>query len=163
MATAPLSVLFGAGVGQSISDHFDRVHHLTVIASEPANTSLWSVLEKRSATNLLNPEIAGSVCNYSGGVLRDLISLARDGAEEAYVSDRDYISVGDIEKVAQQLGNGYLRGLGPEAIKTLLQLYRSGSFDINQPANVELLLTRRVLEYSSIDFRVHPALFSVMP
>ena len=111
MATAPLSVLFGAGVGQSISDHFDRVHHLTVIASEPANTSLWSVLEKRSATNLLNPEIAGSVCNYSGGVLRDLISLARDGAEEAYVSDRDYISVGDIEKVAQQLGNGYLRGL----------------------------------------------------
>ncbi|MGO8734847.1 MAG: hypothetical protein ACLQVM_18880 [Terriglobia bacterium] len=163
IATAPLSVLFGVGVGQSISDHFDRVHHLTVIASEPANTSLWSVLDKRSANSLLNHGIAGSICNYSGGVLRDLISLARDAAEEAYVSDRDYISVGDIEKVAHQLGNGYLRGLGPEAIKTLIQLDRSGSFDLNQPANIELLATRRVLEYSSTDFRVHPSLLSVIP
>jgi hypothetical protein len=154
IATAPLSVLFGVGVG---------VHHLTVIASEPGNTSLWSVLERRSATNLLNPGITGSICEYSGGVLRDLISLARDAAEEAYVSDRDNISVEDIEKVAHQLGNGYLRGLGPETIKTLLQLHRSGSFDLSQPANIELLATRRVLEYSSTDFRVHPALLSVMP
>jgi hypothetical protein len=145
IATAPLSVLFGVGVGLSISDHFDRVHHLTVIASEPGNTSLWSVLERRSATNLLNPGITGSICEYSGGVLRD------------------NISVEDIEKVAHQLGNGYLRGLGPETIKTLLQLHRSGSFDLSQPANIELLATRRVLEYSSTDFRVHPALLSVMP
>jgi hypothetical protein len=163
IATAPLSVLFGVGVGQTISDHFDRVHHLTVIASEPANVLLRSVLEKRSASSLLHPEIAGSICDYSGGVLRDLISLARDAAEEAYVSDRDHISVADIEKVAHQLGNGYLRGLGPEAINTLLQLDRLGSFDVSQPANVELLATRRVVEYSSIDFRVHPALLSVIP
>ncbi len=162
ITTAPLSVLFGAGVGQSISDHFDRVHHLTVIAFEPGNTSLWSVLHKRDGAKLLNRFLADSICDYSGGVLRDLISLARDAAEEAYVSDRDSITGADIEKVAHQLGTGYLRGLGPEAISAVLQLKSSNSFDLSQPANIELLLTRRVLEYSSTDFRVHPALLSVI-
>ena len=163
IATAPLSVLFGVGIGQSISDHFDRVHHLTVIPTDSADTSLWSVLEKRGVTNLLNPGLAYFICNYSGGVLRDLISLARDAAEEAYVSDRDFITVPDIEKVGHQLGTGYLRGLGPEAINALLHLESSKSFDLSQPSNVELLVTRRVLEYSSTDFRVHPALLSVIP
>ena len=163
IATAPLSVLFGVGVGQSISDHFDRAHHLTVIPVDSAYTSLWSVLEKRRVTNLLDPGIAYFIYNYSGGVLRDLISLARDAAEEAYVSDRDSITVPDIEKVGHQLGTGYLRGLGPEAINTLLHLESSKSFDLSQPSNVELLVTRRVLEYSSTDFRVHPALQSVIP
>jgi hypothetical protein len=163
LATAPLSVLFGAGVGQSISDHFDRVHHLSVIASGPENTSLQSVLEKRRASELLNLQEADSICYYSGGVLRDLISLSRDAAEEAYVSDRDSITADDVKKVVHQLGTGYLRGLGPRAIQTLLQLQNSKSFDVSLPANVELLLTRRVLECSSTDFRVHPALLSVIP
>jgi hypothetical protein len=163
IATAPLSVLFGVGVGQSISDHFDRVHHLAVIATDPENALLRSVLEKRRSTELLSGLLTDSICHYSGGVLRDLISLARDAAEEAYVSDRDSITVADVEKVTHQLGTGYLRGLGPEAVNTLFQLESTKSFDVSQPANVELLATRRVLEYSSTDFRVHPALLSVIP
>jgi len=163
LATAPLSVLFGAGVGQSISDHFDRVHHLSVIASDPENASLRSVLDKRRGSELLTMQEADAICHFSGGVLRDLISLARDAAEEAYVSDHDSITAADVEKVVHQLGTGYLRGLGPEATKTLLKLQSSKSFKVDVPANVELLLTRRVLEYSSTDFRVHPALLSVIP
>jgi hypothetical protein len=163
IATAPLSALFGGEVGQSISDRFDRVHHLSVIAADPDNGSLRSVLQKRRGSELLGVEEADTICHYSGGVLRDLISLARDAGEEAYVSDRDLITALDVEKVVHQLGTGYLRGLGPEAIKTLLNLERSKSFQVDQAANVELLLTRRVLEYSSTDFRVHPALLSVIP
>jgi hypothetical protein len=163
LATAPLSVLFGARVGQSISDHFDRVHHLSVIASDPENASLRSVLERRRGPELLNPEEADSICHYSGGVLRDLIALARDAGEEAYVSGRENITPSDIKKVVYQLGTGYLRGLGPEAINALLDLASSRAFKVNLPSNVELLATRRVLEYSSTDFRVHPALLSVIP
>jgi len=163
IATAPLSVLFGVGVGQSISDHFDKIHHLTVIPSESAGASLSSVLERRRGTGLLPGLLPYTIVEFSGGVLRDLISLARDAAEEAYVSDRDSITLADIEKVANQLGNSYLRGLGPEAIETLLKLAGTKSIDLSKPENVELLLTRRVLEYSSTDFRVHPALLSVIP
>ena len=163
LATAPLSVLFGGGVGQSISDRFDRVQHLSVIAADPGNTSLRSVLDKRHGSELLAVEEADAICQFSGGVLRDLISLARDAAEEAYVSDHDSITAADVEKVVHQLGTGDLRGLGPDAISTLLKLEGSKSFNVNEPANVELLLTRRVLEYSSTDFRVHPGLLSVIP
>jgi len=164
LATAPLSVLFGAGsVSRSVSDQFDRVHHLPALAAEPGSGLLRSVLEKRQGGQLLGEADADSICWYSGGVLRDLISLARDAAEEAYVSDRDSVTPADVEKVVRQLGTGYVRGLGPEAIKTLFDLEKSKSFRVDEPANVELLVTRRVLEYSSTDFRVHPALLSVIP
>jgi hypothetical protein len=161
--TAPLSVLFSAGVGQSVSDHFDKVHHMPVIAVDPKRGLLRSVLEKRHGYELLSDVDADSICRYSGGVLRDLISLARDSAVEAYIAGHDSITSQDIENVIRQLGTGYLRGLGPEEIKILLHLERSKSFDVSQTVNVELLVTRRVLEYSSTDFRVHPALLSVMP
>ena len=163
VSTAPIPVLFGVGVGQSVSDQFDRVHHLPVVATVPEHGPLRSVLERRHGYELLSQQEADSICRYSGGVLRDLISLARDAAEEAYVSDHESVNSEDVEKVVRQLGTGYLRGLGPEAIKTLLNLEKSKSFRIDQPANVELLVTRRVLEYSSTDFRVHPALLSVIP
>jgi hypothetical protein len=163
LATAPISVLFGGGVGKSVSDHFDRVHHLSVLATDPEHGFLQSVLKKRGGYDLLTEGDADSICRYSGGVLRDLISLARDAAEEAYVSEHDSVTPQDILKVVNQLGTSYLRGLGPDAIKTLLNLERSKSFQINQPTNVELLVTRRVLEYSSTDFRVHPALLAVIP
>jgi hypothetical protein len=163
VSTAPLSVLFGVGVGQSVSDHFDRVHHMPVVAVDPDRGLLQSVLEKRRGYELFIDVDADSICYYSGGVLRDLISLARDAAVEAYIAGHDCITSQDIENVALQLGTGYLRGLGPEEIKILHHLEKSKSFDLSRAANVQLLVTRRVLEYSSTDFRVHPALLSVMP
>jgi len=162
LATAPLSVLFGVGVHQSVTDHFDRVHHLSVLTTDPADGFLQSVLRKRGGAHLLSQEDTDQICHYSGGVLRDLISLARDAAEEAYISEHDTVTPGDVEKVVHQLGTSYLRGLGPEAIKILLSLEKSKSFQIERAENVELLVTRRVLEYSSTDFRVHPALLSVI-
>jgi hypothetical protein len=161
--TAPLSVLFGVGVGQSVSDHFDRVHHMPVVAVDPKRGFLRSVLEKRRGYELLGDVDGDSICRYSGGVLRDLISLARDAAVEAYISGHDSVTSEDVENVVRQLGTGYLRGLGPYEIGILLHLEKSKSFDVSQAADVELLVTRRVLEYSSTDFRVHPALLSVMP
>jgi hypothetical protein len=162
LATAPISVLYGVGVGHSVSDHFDRVHHMPVVAMSPEDGFLQSVLRKRGGYDLLADGTAESICQFSGGVLRDLISLARDAAEEAYISGHDSITSGDVEKVVRQLGTAYLRGLGPESIKILIKLEKSKSFQIDQAANVELLVTRRVLEYSSTDFRVHPALLSVL-
>ncbi len=163
LATAPISILYGVGVGQSVSDHFDRVHHLPVIAADPERGFLQPVLQRRGGYQLLSHEDANSICRYSGGVLRDLISLARDAAEEAYISDRDSVTSEDVEKVVHQLGTAYLRGLGPASIKALLNLEKSGSFQVDQLLSVPLLVTRRVLEYSSTDFRVHPALLAVIP
>jgi hypothetical protein len=160
LATAPISILYG--VGRPIAEQFDRVQHIPVIAANPEERFLQSVLEKRGGYELVSQAEGDSICDYSGGVLRDLISLARDAAEEAYVSGHEAVTTQDVEKVVQQLGTSYRRGLGPAAIKTLTKLEKSKSFDVDLPENVELLVTRRVLEYSSTDFRVHPALKSVI-
>ena len=84
LAAAPLSVLYGDG--RSISEHFDRVHRIAALKSEPGNNSdLKSVLNHRGGTDLLGPNEAELICCSSGGVLRDLITLARDAGEAAYI------------------------------------------------------------------------------
>lgn len=157
LAAAPLSVLYGTG--RQVSEHFDRVHHVHTLATEPENVGiLRAVLEQRGATELLGPGQVERVCAVSGGVLRDLITLARDAGEEAYVSGSSDVRMEDVEKAVDQLGAGYRRGLGPAQMKALSALKKTKAFDPNSSINMELLVTRRVLEYSATDFRVHPAL-----
>lgn len=157
LVTAPISVLYG--VGRSITDYFDKVHHLAVIATEPKYlTSLHSLLQKRGSTALLDSDLAGRICYASGGVLRDLVTLARDSGEDAYISGFEMVQNENVEKAIFQLGTAYLRGLGPEQVKVLNQLSKKGTFNPTSAVSVELLVTRRVLEYSATDFRVHPSL-----
>jgi hypothetical protein len=161
LAAAPLSILFGTG--RQVSENFDRVHHVQTLATEPEKVGiLRTVLEQRGATELLGPEQVERVCAASGGVLRDLIALARDAGEEAYVSGSSNVRMENVEKAVHQLGAGYHRGLGPSQLKALSALNKTGSFDPNSSINTELLVTRRVLEYSSTDFRVHPALLPLI-
>jgi len=157
LVTAPISVLYG--VGRSITDYFDKVHHLAVMATEPKYlTYLHSLLQKRGSGALLDSDLASRICYASGGVLRDLITLARDSGEDAYISGFEMIQNENVEKAILQLGTAYRRGLGPEQIKMLNELAKKKSFNPTIPVGVELLVTRRVLEYSATDFRVHPAL-----
>lgn len=157
LVTGPISVLFG--VGRSITDYFDKVHHLPVITPEPEHLGfLHSLLQKRGSSTLLDSDLASHICYASGGVLRDLITLARDAAEEAYVSGHEMIQNENVEKAIQQLGTAYRRGLGPDRIGALNELATKRNFNPTTPVGVELLLTRRVLEYSATDFRIHPAL-----
>ncbi len=156
LATAPVSVY---SVWQNVAERFDRVQPLPAIAADPAHDGfLQSVLAKRGAFKLMDSREAEMICRKSGGVLRDLISLARDAAEESYIAGSDHIAVEHVENVASQLGLAYLRGLGPDQIKALRNLEKTKSFDLQSSINMELLVTRRVLEYSPTDFRVHPAL-----
>ena len=162
LAAAPLSVLYG--VGRSVSEHFDRVHHVPTLRSDAEdNRYLISVLRHRGATDLLGPDELELVCAGSGGVLRDLIALARDVGEAAYIEGSERILPEQVEAAIRQLGEAYLRGLGPVHIKALRGLIKDRSFDLTSDVNIELMVTRRVLEYSATDFRVHPALKPLLP
>jgi hypothetical protein len=160
LSTAPISILYG--VGNSVPEYFDRVQHVPALIAGPKDDLLRSVIQKRGGLNLMGVEEADSLCKFSGGVLRDLISLARDAAEEAYISGHQSITAEDTAKVVQQLGASYMRGLSPESIKALLAMEKSKEFDVSKPANIEFLVTRRVLEYSTNNFRPHPALLSAI-
>jgi hypothetical protein len=162
MAAAPQSVLYGQG--RAVSAHFDRVHQIRALRPGPEDGGyLRSVLAHRGATDLLGQEVAKLICDSSGGVLRDLITLARDAGEAAYIEGAEEIQLLHASAAIKQLGESYLRGLGPEQIGILWRLKKERSFDVAASANIELLVTGRVLEYSATDFRVHPALEPLLP
>jgi len=156
LATAPLSVLYE---DREIAERFDRIHHSAAISTEGMEQlQLRSVLLKRGGDLLLDKKQMLRLCVGSGGVLRDLITLARDVAEVAYIDGENRVRDSHVESAILQLGTSYLRGLSPRQRSRLIAINKSKEFDLTQHVNVELLATRRVLEYSATDFRVHPAL-----
>jgi hypothetical protein len=110
-------------------------------------------------------EIA-AIAKYSGGVLRDLLTLARSSAEYAYRDDEDRIGRPHVNAAIKQLGNRYLVGLGYAQKRLLRGLTNDGKFPIENSSARELLVNRQVLEYfkGGVDyFAVHPALAKVLP
>ncbi len=160
IATAPLSVLYE---GREIAEHFDRVHHLAALSTEgPGQSKLESVLLKRGGDLLLSRQQMTQLSLGSGGVLRDLIALARDSAEEAYVAGTDGVSDVQIDSAINQLGTSYLRGLSTAQRNKLKMIHKTKECDFSQHVNIELLATRRILEYSATSCGVHPALVRVL-
>ncbi len=157
LAAAPISVLYGSG--RPVAEHFDRVHHIATVSVQPGQTaSLKAVLKQRGAGDLTTAANIEKICRISGGVLRDLITVARDAGEAAYLDGSDEVKSVHVKAAGNQLGESYLRGLSPEQIKILRKLTRGGGFNVASDLGIELLVTRRVLEYSATNFQVHPAL-----
>ncbi len=158
LGTAPLTVLYE---GKEIAEQFDRVHHLAALSTDDPG-QLESVLLRRGGDLLLSRKQMAQLCAASGGVLRDLITLARDSAEEAYIAGDARVGDSSIDSAITQLGTSLLRGLNAQQRNRLKHISQFRSLDFKQQRDMELLATRRVLEYSATDFRVHPALMSVL-
>jgi hypothetical protein len=156
LAAGPVSVLYGAG--RSISAHFDRVHHITALGAGPLDKSNLLAILMHRGWDLLETDEAEFICGSSGGVLRDLITLARDAGEAAYIAGSDRILREHASFAVKQMGEFYRRGLGPDQLKILRGLDKRPWFDVASSSGIELLVTGRVVEYSAADFRVHPAL-----
>jgi hypothetical protein len=161
LAAGPLSVMYGQG--RQVKDYFDEVHHLPPAIADPKKSPfLLEILRLRGAAELMNDELMERICLASGGVLRDLVSLARNAGENAYLDDADVVQDKHVERSIEQLGNSYLLGLGTAQIGLLKKLRSEGSFSPSDAASMELLITRRVLEQSEPRYEVHPALAFVL-
>lgn len=157
VSSAPISVLYGSN--RQIAEEFDRVHHIPAVQYDPKRPDkLHSVLTQRGTGKLAHEAEIERIAHLSGGVLRDLITLARDAGEAAYLDLSEGVEARHVESAAKQLGGSYRRGLNASQIHTLRQLHSNRVFMASLQANIELLATRRVLEYSATDFQVHPVL-----
>ena len=148
-----------------LGDYFDVVKHIP--AAAPAESAfLFEILERRGALELMDRKDIASVVKYSGGVLRDLLTLARSAAEYAYHDDQDRIGRQHVRAAIKQLGNRYLAGLGRTDRLRLRQLANNEGFRVGDPASRELLVNRQVLEHFNNGrefFVIHPALAKVLP
>lgn len=150
-----------------LQDYFDVVKHIPAAAAGPRNSAfLRQILQRRGAVDLMDRTEIAAIAKYSGGVLRDLLTLARSSAEYAYRDAEDRIGRGHVNAAIQQLGNRYLVGLGNTHRKLLRRLIGDGEFPIENSTARELLVNRQVLEYfkGGVDyFAVHPALAKILP
>lgn len=161
LTAGPLSVMYGQG--RQIKDYFDEVHYLPPAVADPKKSPfLLEILYRRGADELMHPDDMQKLCLASGGVLRDLISLARSAGENAYLEDSDTVAARHVDAAIEQLGGSYLLGLGTRQKKTLRRLLDGGGFAPSDSESMELLISRRVLEQSESRYEVHPSLATVL-
>lgn len=159
----PLSVMYGQE--RQITDYFDQFHHLPTAPTDPKVSSfLFDILQKRQIGDFIkDSNQVLRLCRASGGVLRDLISLARSAGENAYLDNSDYVQPSHVDKAIAQLGNNYLLGLSTEQMDVLRGLRQGEGISPSNPGTMELLITRRILERPGSTYEVHPALTPLVP
>jgi hypothetical protein len=154
-------VRFIVGRDRSLTDLFDRVHYQ--LASDPQTASgrefLCEVLRRRAQpSGLLPEECLPALAEASGGVLRDLIALAKRSAEEAYAAGHPTITLQDVASASEAFGRSLALGLDDDQIKILKAVAESGAFVVRGERELSLLETRRVLLYPGNRWVVHPTL-----
>lgn len=164
VVAAPLLLWFDKS--RYLQDYFDDVKHIPAAIFDPEKSDfLNQVLLRRGAAELMEQHEISEVARFSGGVLRDLITLARTSAAAAYREDQDRIGPAHVRSAIRQLGRRYLVGLGTTQRKWIRRLIDNKEFSTENPIARELLINRQVLEYFSDQrefFAVHPALAEVL-
>ena len=153
----PIKVHFG--MWRHIANLFDRFHSIPYRdPGDPAGRQfLHDVLRRRESGGVLPDEMAARIVDLSGGPLRDMIGLARDAAEEAYLSGSETIRPEDIEAAADALGRRQMVGLTELDLADLERLRIEATFVPRHDTQFALLTSGRVLLHAT-RFAVHPAL-----
>jgi hypothetical protein len=165
IVVTPLRVMFGRH--RLVLDRFDEFHHqapVDVQTNEAGRSFLTRVLTARAPHGAVGDEACRRIVELSGGVLRDLVSLARQAGEEAYMSGADSIDIAHVEAAADAFGRRHLLGLKAEDIAALQRVRSKSRFVQTSDDDLALLVTRRVLEYRNGDqrFAVHPTLVPLL-
>jgi hypothetical protein len=156
----PLKLLYGTW--RPIAAPFDKLYQVSWIdPAEPAGRDfLTRVLRVRSPENILSDEGAARLVEVSGGVLRDLVGLARDAGEEAYLAGVETIGAAHADAAADAFGRTLMLGLAADDLATLQRLRVQGSFVPVSDRDLALLMTGRVLEFRNgrTRYAVHPTI-----
>jgi hypothetical protein len=156
----PLKLLYGTW--RPIAAPFDKLYQVSwVDPAEPAGRAfLTRVLRTRSPENVLSDEGATRLVEISGGVLRDLIGLARDAGEEAYLAGDETIGPTHADAAADAFGRTLMLGTVADDLATLQRVRAQGSFVPVSDRDLALLMTGRVLEFRNgrTRYAVHPTI-----
>lgn len=164
----PPALLYGTN--RPIVDHFDQMHLLPT--PDPADDGerefLQRVLAARTPEGLLSTEGALHLVRLSGGVLRDLIGIARNAGEEAYLSGDEHITKAHADAAGEEFGRTLLLGLDAGELAKLQTVRTQGTFIPTTDKDLALILTGRILEYRSQQrgvpsrYAVHPTICDLL-
>lgn len=157
----PLRTLYG--LDRVLTQRFDSIHYqpwIDVTANPAGRDFLVGVLTKRAGEALHSPGV-NALVTASGGVLRDLLSLAQAALVEAYMDGGDSVGSHEVDDAVDAFGRKHMQGLRPGEIEVLQRVRKHGTFVQTSEDDLALLMTRRVLEYRSRNlprYAVHPTI-----
>jgi hypothetical protein len=155
------------GFGRLEVDRFDKLHvqgPIDVAQDDAGREFMFQVLRARVDEAMLGDHEALAIVAASGGVLRDLISLAKAAGEEAYLHGSDAIAMAHVEAAIDTFGRSMMVGLHKAELDTLKHLRDGGGFVWATDDDLSLLATRRVLEYPRRreQYSVHPTIVPLL-
>lgn len=157
----PLRALYG--LDRVLVQRFDSYQYqpwIDVSRDAAGHDFLASVLTTRAGEAFDAPAIEPLVAG-SGGVLRDLLSLAQSALVEAYMDGADRVGSHEVDDAVESFGRKHLQGLRPAELEVLQRVRTHGSFIQTSEDDLALLMTRRVLEYRTENqprYAVHPTI-----
>lgn len=139
------------------------------VSTDDGGTFLRSVLRARVDAEVMPDDACDRVAFYSGGLLRDLISLGRAASEEAYGSGADAVHVEHVAAAADRFGRGLLTGITEPMAKRLKDFVDVPVFGKNREPtakelrftlatelDVALLMARLIIEVPGVPLRYIP-------
>ena len=158
----PLRALYG--LDRTIAQRFDSLHYqpwIDVAQSPEGHAFLVDVLRRRVPADVFGAEAIETLVAASGGVMRDLLTLAQAACVEAYIDGADQVGALEVAAAIDTFGRKHLQGLRPAEIEILQRVRTNGSFLHTSEEDLALLMTRRVLEYRGqgpVRYAVHPTI-----
>jgi hypothetical protein len=118
-----------------------------------------SVINSRTSQDFFEKDVANTLVHFSGGILRDLMTLTQTAIEAAYFSGENQVTLEHVETVIADFGRSRTFNLTNEELTTLRSFMAQEQTPVGEVAN-KLLLTGRLIEYQHPYRRciVHPAL-----
>jgi hypothetical protein len=136
-----------------------NIHSLPEIEPVDAGLAfLTQALRQRVPADVMSDDVAQQLARASGGVMRDLIALAKGAAQEAYVDGSGAVLAAHVATAIDQHGRVSAVGLDSEQVGALRLIREKRTMVIRDERDIVLLERRRVLDYGGGRFVVHPAL-----
>lgn len=150
---------------------FETVHLHGAIGTNTADGRdfLAAVLRARADEEVLPPDSAMALAVQSGGLLRDLVALARAAGAEAYAGGSDAILAIHVNIAADRFGRDLLLGCTKEMAARLKDLTprkpgppspRPAAFTVATELDQQLLMERLIIEIPGTPVRyvLHPTI-----
>ncbi len=154
-----------------------HLHGASSLQRDSDRSFLVDILRKRVSDSMLPKAVASTLIDVSGGLVRDLISLARASVEEAYACGDDTVSISHVNIAAERFGKGLLLGatslMGARLREMLPRSAGSRqdsapkaapAFALSSDIDVALLLARLIIEIpgTPVRFIPHPVVSMVL-
>jgi hypothetical protein len=152
------------GIDRTIFDQFNEVHHqpcMDIDSFSRDDEFLEQILRRRMSEDDLTDVAKSDLVRGSGGVLRDLMSLAQSACVEAYMDGSDIVDKRHVAAAIESFGRRQMQGLRSAELQSLKRLLTANTFVETSEDDLALLMTRRVLEYRTKGrprFAVHPTI-----